>query len=84
MTNPLRELYRSGQPNKEVASRKERFAALNELVTKRHGWLTSVPGGARGDDAMSPGLIAPDRIGKARLSSGAGRRGRAHFAHGDY
>jgi hypothetical protein len=43
----LKEFYRSGQLNKEVASRKERFAALNELVSRRPGaWLTCVPGEA--------------------------------------
>jgi hypothetical protein len=44
MKDPVKDFYRSGQPNKEVASRKERFAALNELVTERSGWLTSEPG----------------------------------------
>jgi hypothetical protein len=44
MTNPVKDFYRSGQPSKEVASRKERFAALNVLVTERSGWLVSEPG----------------------------------------
>ena len=28
----------------KIASRKDRFASLNAYVTKRHGWLTSIPG----------------------------------------
>jgi hypothetical protein len=44
MTKSLKEFYRPGQPNPDVVSRKELFAGLNEFVTKRSGWLTSVPG----------------------------------------
>jgi hypothetical protein len=42
-----------------IADRKERFAALNAFVTKRNGWLTSIPGAA--DMAMEclPGSTLP-------------------------
>jgi len=54
--------FRIPLERERVASRKERFFALNQFVTKRHGWLTSCFNG------MPPGLIAAGRIEGARLS----------------
>jgi hypothetical protein len=77
VTNPLKDFYRSGQPNKEVASRKERFAALNELVTRRLGWLTSEPGQREVTMETLEGSNLPDairRLGYDVVADGEGQR----------
>jgi hypothetical protein len=43
-TERLMRQLRSAPRNPEIDAIKERFAALNEFVTARHGWLVSVPG----------------------------------------
>src|SRR4051794_12936496 len=50
-------------PSRAVDGRKDEFARLNELVTARGGWLTSVPGA---DDPIRmealPASALPDQL----------------------
>jgi hypothetical protein len=61
----------------EIADRKARFAALNQFVTKRQGWLTSIPGeGVVTLDCLE-GSTLPDqlkRLGYDVRETGAGER----------
>jgi hypothetical protein len=57
----LRELY-SAPRQPEVDERKKTFAALNQLVTSRHGFLTSVPGDPEVRMECLPGSTLPDEL----------------------
>ena len=47
-----------------VADRKARFAALNQFVTERHDWLTSIPGAIDLTMECLPGSSLPDELRK--------------------
>src|SRR6267378_4117778 len=54
--------FRIPLERERVASRKERFFALNQFVTKRHGWLTSVPGAIDVSMECLPDSSLPDEL----------------------
>lgn len=47
-----------------VPSRKELFAGINEFVTKRGGWLTSIPGDKEVRMECLPDSTLPDELRK--------------------
>jgi hypothetical protein len=47
---------------RDVADRKERFAALNAFVMKRHGWITSIPGAPEVTMECLEGASLPDEL----------------------
>jgi hypothetical protein len=57
-----KQIYRPGPINPEIETRKERFASLNAYVTKRNGWLTSIPGAADVTMECLPGSMLPDEL----------------------
>jgi hypothetical protein len=64
MKNPqrlIRELY-SSTHNPETDDRKTRFAGLNQFVTARHGWLTSIPGESEVTMETLEGSSLPDEL----------------------
>jgi hypothetical protein len=56
--------YKPGKPDAKVADRKERFAALNDFVRARNGWLTSVPGAPDATLECLPGSTIPAELAK--------------------
>jgi hypothetical protein len=54
----LRSVPRSPQ----IDTIKEKFAALNDFVTARHGWLTSIPGDPEVTMECLPGSSLPDDL----------------------
>jgi hypothetical protein len=54
----MRQFYTSPR-NPEMDKIKSRFAALNEFVTSRHGWITSVPGAVEVTMECLPGSELP-------------------------
>jgi hypothetical protein len=79
MKNPqrlIRELY-SSTHNPETDDRKTRFAGLNQFVTARHGWLTSIPGESEVTMETLEGSSLPDelkRLGYDVRETGEGQR----------
>jgi hypothetical protein len=64
-----------------VDKRKARFAALLEIVTQRHGWLTSVPGDTVVTMECLPGSTLPAELRAAGYDvqpDGNGQRVLAH------
>jgi hypothetical protein len=57
----LRRFYSSPR-NPEIDEIKARFAALNEFVTSRHGWITSIPGAIEVTIEVLPGSTLPDDL----------------------
>ena len=49
-------------PADKIADRKARFAALNAFVTKRNGWLTSIPGALDVTMETLPDSGLPDEL----------------------
>jgi hypothetical protein len=60
----LRQLYHSPR-NPEMDKINSRFAALNEYVTVRRGWITGVPGAVDVTIEVLPGSTLPDELRKA-------------------
>jgi hypothetical protein len=44
MTKGLKEFFRPGQPDSALADRKSQFDDVNDYVSARHAWVTSVRG----------------------------------------
>ena len=55
--------------NPEVDERKRRFAALNEFISQRGGWMTSVPGAHETTFDALPGSPLPSSLSRSATSS---------------
>jgi hypothetical protein len=51
--------------NPEVEAIKKKFKGLNEFISSRHGWITSIPGAVVVTVECLPGSTLPDEPRKA-------------------
>lgn len=59
------EKYFPGRPAKQVQTRKERFADLNDFVTRKGGWIVSIPGDFDVMVECLPSSTLPDELAAA-------------------
>jgi hypothetical protein len=57
----LRQLYARPR-DAEIDERKQRFAAINDYVTKRGGWMVSIPGAREMRIQVLPGSVLPGQL----------------------
>ena len=68
--------YRALAPEAKdrIKERKQRFATINEEITKAGGWVTSIPGNPEIDFEVLPGNPLPNQIRYDVQPNGTGER----------
>ncbi len=76
-TDPMLRQFYTSPRNPEMDKIKARLAGLNDFVTSRHGWLTSIPGAGEVTMECLPSSTLPDELRRlgydVREIEGSGR-----------